>query len=364
MAKLFDGVRYALSNTLSDEERHEFSGLLDANGATPTIPSHPKLTHYITDTVPSNQPIDDLPEGSQAQVVTPLWVERSIILAARQDESGYSPDPVLIFSGVVATACDLSTEDLDVLSAAIAALGGQWRSALTKEVTHLFALTTGSAKYETALQFKDPMGLKVIVPHWFDDCVRFGQTMDTAPYEWPEPKVFEAHWGKENDTDRSKSRSPQKLSPEKDAVYASVLKGGPVPEPKEVWKGLKLMIAVPMNESQRSAHEADITREGGVVVRSVEEADIVIIGYRSGPDFVKVRGRSVWHSFVAKIFRRRTGLTRRLALCHGFGSFVQLASSRDQPTNSSTTPYHIDPSTDFPTIESLLRTTRGKTASI
>ncbi|KAH8102204.1 hypothetical protein BXZ70DRAFT_986996 [Cristinia sonorae] len=286
MAKLFEGVRFAVSNTLDDTSRTELDALLQANGATPALPSDERLTHYISNTLPAAQPIDELPEETDAHIVTSTWVSRSVILAARQDEAGFSPDPTLIFSGVVATACDLSTSDLDVLSAGISALGGQWRSALTKDVTHLFALTTGSAKYETGIRYKGDMGLTVVVPHWFDDCVRVGQLIETGPYEWPEPKVLEASWGKEG-TERTKSRSPQKLPADKDAVYASVFQEGPVPSPKSVWKGLKLMLSLDLTDSQRAAHEADIIREGGIVVQKVEEADILIMRYRSGPDFVK-----------------------------------------------------------------------------
>lgn len=44
----------------------------------------------------------------------------------------------------------LSVADLEVLSAGITALGGQWRTGLTRDVTHLFALRTGSDKVPTS----------------------------------------------------------------------------------------------------------------------------------------------------------------------------------------------------------------------
>ncbi|KAH8070033.1 hypothetical protein BXZ70DRAFT_1013358 [Cristinia sonorae] len=78
-----------------------------------------------------------------------------------------------------------------------------------------------------------------------------------------------------------------KLPADKDAVYASVFQEGPVPSPKSVWKGLKLMLSLDLTDSQRAAHEADIIREGGIVVQKVEEADMLIMRYWSGPDFVK-----------------------------------------------------------------------------
>jgi len=81
-------------------------------------------------------------------------------------ERYYSPDPTMIFSGVVACATDvselclitlssidvdykLSQWDLEVLAAGITSLGGQWRTALTRDVTHLFALHEQSDKVLT-----------------------------------------------------------------------------------------------------------------------------------------------------------------------------------------------------------------------
>ncbi|KAG9318150.1 hypothetical protein JVU11DRAFT_223 [Chiua virens] len=55
-----------------------------------------------------------------------------------QPEQYYSPDP-MIFSGVIACVTDLVAADLEVLSAGITALGGQWRIGLARDVIHLFA---------------------------------------------------------------------------------------------------------------------------------------------------------------------------------------------------------------------------------
>ncbi|KIP02671.1 hypothetical protein PHLGIDRAFT_41156, partial [Phlebiopsis gigantea 11061_1 CR5-6] len=104
--------------------------------------------------------------------VTPLWIERTIILGTRQEPDFFSPHPAMLFSGVVATACDLSKSDNEVMAAGVSSLGGQWRYALTRDVTHLFALGTGSLKYRTAMHFKDaaenevPLPIKILVPHW------------------------------------------------------------------------------------------------------------------------------------------------------------------------------------------------------
>ena len=91
------------------------------------------------------------------------------------------------------------------------------------------------------------------------------------------------------------------MSPEKKALYETLLTSpGQDPElqvskavPRNIWNGKRLLLADDLGllESPRRAHEVDIEREGGVVVRgdgNVEEANIVVTKYRPGPTYVKV----------------------------------------------------------------------------
>jgi hypothetical protein len=148
-------------------------------------------------------------------------------------EQYYSPDPTMIFSGVVACATDvselpiirwcniniddkLSPRDLEVLSAGITSLGGQWRTALTRDVTHLFALhaesdkvlalfqnsstvvlmltgrifTALSLQYQTAMHFASRTHMAVLTPHWFDDSIQAGCRVPEIPYLWPNSEVM------------------------------------------------------------------------------------------------------------------------------------------------------------------------------
>ncbi|KAK7677914.1 hypothetical protein QCA50_019104 [Cerrena zonata] len=195
--QLFSNVFYAISDLIEDNKRRQLAALLNANGAQAVPPNDPTLSHFITTALPhtKSQSLDGLPSDTHAHLVTPLWVERTIIINSVQDPANHSPDPALLFSSITAAATDLAPSDLEVLSAGITALGGQWRSGLTKEVTHLFALSTGSAKYETAVRFQKTINIKVLVPHWFDDSVRLGvRGLATGPYEWPAPTVFKVGW--------------------------------------------------------------------------------------------------------------------------------------------------------------------------
>ena len=140
----------------------------------------------------------------------------------------------------------------------------------------------------------------MLVPHWFDDSVRLGiRGLPTESYEWPSPTVFKVGWEALQNEERRSSAAD--MSPEKKALYETLLtEPGQDPDlqvskaaPRNVWNGKRLLLAddLGLSESPRRAHEVDIEREGGVVVRgdeNVEEADIVVTKYRAGPTYVKV----------------------------------------------------------------------------
>ena len=297
-AKLFDKVFYYLSKTILPDHRSTLGHILDLNGGKEVELTDDRLTHYVSHTLPST--LESLPEGSSAHIVTPPWVERTLKHAITLDPAFYSADPSMLFSGVVATSCSLSAPDNEVLSAGITSLGGQWRNALTKDVTHVFALGGGSSKYETAMHFKDGTGMKVLVPHWFDDVVRLGVGgLDTGEYEWPEPGIFKGEV----------ARKGGAMNVEKRALYETALgKEGEMVESQSqkekgsgtVWKNIKIVLgtSLELNDSQREAHRADIEREGGTLLdfttpdeelERIEQGDVYVTRYRSGPAFVKVR---------------------------------------------------------------------------
>ncbi|KAG1724067.1 hypothetical protein EDD22DRAFT_961881 [Suillus occidentalis] len=180
---LFNSVHYILSPSIQTEQYEELSGLLTLHGAT----SAPPHTHFIT---LAGSLIQRECQGS-LYVVSETWVQRSITLGKLQPEEYYSTDPKMIFSGIVACATDLSAWDLEVLSAGITSLGGQWRTALTRDVTHLFALHEQSNKYQTAMHFAPDTHMFILTPHWFDDSVQAGCRLPELPYSWPDPEVLE-----------------------------------------------------------------------------------------------------------------------------------------------------------------------------
>ena len=318
--RLFDGVNAYISRSLPEAQTRQLSKILSREKARFVDFNDPTLTHYITDSLPPSDSIDFVEPRPEFHYVTPYWVERTIILGTPQEPGFYSPHPAMLFSGVVATASDLSRSDNEVMAAGISSLGGQWRHALTRDITHLFTLGKGSLKYKTAMHYKDesendvPIPIKILVPHWFDDVVRIGvRNLPTEPYEWPEPRVFSGHaanvvrsvgaksatTGADDD-----SRRVRPLSAQKKALYDTIFHNTvdlpkQLPASNNTWGNLKIMFGtnLGLTTRQREAHIADVMRGGGKVIEfespedelgKIEEADVYIAQYRCGRAFVKV----------------------------------------------------------------------------
>ncbi|KAF8058683.1 hypothetical protein FPV67DRAFT_1523362 [Lyophyllum atratum] len=326
---LFEGVRYFLPPSLPEIRVAELSQVLDSNGATPVDSiDDSTLTHFITNsnTFERWQEVVAREEAGSLLVVTDKWVDRSVLLGKLQPPSCYSADPAMIFSGVVACAAELPASDLEVLSAGITALGGQWRTGLTKDVTHLFVISQTSPKYATALHFQEHTQVKVLLPHWFDDAVRLGLAhLDTTPYEWPDPPFLRSLAGNDNEKDTAKEREDavkraalRKLDSEKKTLYRTaelLTPGAPLPngvdpssqssgavspkKAKNVWQGRRVLLgrSLVLVDGRREAVEAEIQRAGGEIVPSgegrdeevaaVDSCDVFVTRYRSGKAYVQ-----------------------------------------------------------------------------
>ncbi|KAG1837309.1 hypothetical protein DFJ58DRAFT_816048 [Suillus subalutaceus] len=287
---VFDDVHYVLSSSIPAEQRKELLGLLDLNGAT----SAPPHTHLIALAGSHTQH----EHAGSLHVVSGMWVHRSIVLGKLQLEQYYSPDPTMIFSGIVACATDLSPSDLEVLSAGITSLGGQWRTGLTRDVTHLFALHEQSDKYQTAMHFAPHTHMSVLTPHWFDDSVRVGRRVPEGPYLWPDPKVLQP--GMQVGKKKRKKSGETRLSSPMATEEAECREGA------NVWAGRRLLLSrsLELGQGHCEAVEANIHRAGGTVVKVkgtstdeeaqeneeatlVDECDVFVTRYRSGKAYFK-----------------------------------------------------------------------------
>ncbi|PFH45698.1 hypothetical protein AMATHDRAFT_71207 [Amanita thiersii Skay4041] len=341
MPVLFENVVFHLSPSLAPNRQAELKHVLLRHGAEHAF-SIQKATHIITDTN-KFEGCQDVSEG--VAVVTDIWVERSIILGRMQSPAHYSADPAMIFSGVIACATEIPSTDLEVLSAGITALGGQWRTALTRDVTHLFALSKSSPKYATALHFQPQTKVHIVLPHWFDDSVRLGMhALPVDPYAWPDPPLLKStenvlenmKGGLLSSYQHHRDHQTSKTDAEKRAILKSSLwePGAPIPDlsathetpkanktatttttpfpsspaaaavHKNIWQQKRILLSpsLELTSSRRLAVEAGITRAGGVIVSYttnsgdgtrgeelvlVPQCDVLVTRWRSGRAYVR-----------------------------------------------------------------------------
>ncbi|KAG6820065.1 hypothetical protein H0H93_005688 [Arthromyces matolae] len=286
---LFASVRYSLSTSLPENRVNELSYVLDNNGATRADSvEDTHLTHFITNTNSFEH-----------------WQD----IAAREDAGEL----------VIVT---LDAPDLEVLAAGISALGGQWRTGLTKDVTHLFVTKPTSPKYSTAMHFREHTHVKIILPHWFDDALRLGMSgLDTTPYEWPDPPMLRAPNTEESGTakvEAMKRMALRKIDDEKRSLYRTsdlLVPGARLPtgedetsasgvsnprgKVRNVWDSRRVLLgrSLELSGNRRSAVEAEITRAGGQIVAyeagideevaAVGECDVFVSRFRSGKAYVQ-----------------------------------------------------------------------------
>lgn len=121
------------------------------------------LTHIISVTA-------DFPSYSSANVhmvpvVTPAWVQQSLIKNKQASMRPFTPDPKLFFANVTLTCGDIPTGDKDAIIGAVLAMGGMETSSLTKLTTHICALTMDHPKCRQAVE--KGLKIKIVLPHWF-----------------------------------------------------------------------------------------------------------------------------------------------------------------------------------------------------
>ncbi|KAF8877711.1 hypothetical protein BD779DRAFT_1677212 [Infundibulicybe gibba] len=299
--QLFESVIYHLASSIPPARQDELALVLNNNGAT-SAASVADATHIITNSLR----FEGWADATAENVVIDKWVDKSLIFGKLQPAQFYSPDPSMIFSGVVACAAELSAADLEVLSAGITALGGQWRIGLTKDVTHLFAISPKSNKYATAMHFQQHTRVIVLLPHWFDDSVRLGMRgLDTAPYAWPDPVMMR---GPEASNALEKGKSVNRVILRSTTSQEQI---GPV---KDVWGERRILLSASLELSpgRREAVQAGIERAKGVVVElgdaedeaeAIERCDVLVTRFRSGAAYLRaVRAKKtvgtlawVWH---------------------------------------------------------------------
>ncbi|KAK4051346.1 regulator of Ty1 Transposition [Microbotryomycetes sp. JL201] len=243
-AQLFKDVVYYLNDSLAPAVRQSLDKLLSLNGGTPCPPNAlserfdiDKVTHVITDTLdfpeyaalrPDRPAVSKFGEAiartnnskgkekaaatheqdERVKIVLPIWVTRSFDLQRIKECKYFSPDKAMFFASLCFSTLDLAPEDNDAVRAAVTTLGGQYFSTVTREVTHVLAVapqgvcsiflaallprltSVEQASYERLLKYGPQLGLSVVLPHWFEECLKLGQLVPIDIYQFPDPPLM------------------------------------------------------------------------------------------------------------------------------------------------------------------------------
>ncbi|KAJ7783264.1 hypothetical protein B0H16DRAFT_1357900 [Mycena metata] len=322
--KLFQSVKYWLPETIPETRRSDLAQALGGNGGE-RVDSIASATHIITNSI-RFQGWQDVPDT--VEIVSELWVDRTMILGELLPCKFYSADPALLFSGVVACGAGISASDLPGLEGGITGLGGQWRNGFTKDVTHLFATSTDSDKYALAMKCQEATHIVVLLPHWFDDSQRLGCKLPTTPYEWPDPKVLRPLPSAAEEKIQKAEKSARKLSDTKRAFYKTAIwdPKEPFPTPieptgEEIWGGRKILLSpsLGLEDERRRVLEEAIEAAGGLILyyasdnkedqeeeecERVSECDVLVTRWRAGKAFfqafeeLKIVGTLNWVFYV------------------------------------------------------------------
>lgn len=212
----------------------------------------------------------------------------------------------MIFGTKALSVLQIPSNDVEVLSAGITAHGGLWRTTLTVDVTHLFACSATSKSYTIALAQQNATHIKIVLPHWFDECVRLNRgSVDVTKFEWPDPPYLSPsedakRWTK---TDPLKKTLFRTINADTDAEF------DPTTLPsKKIWKQRRFLLSRTLNFTahRRAAFEASIKNADGIVLAEgpvgdeeeemdqVEECDYFLTRYRSGKAYFQVSSTSMF----------------------------------------------------------------------
>jgi hypothetical protein len=264
-----------------DEEGAAFAPLTE-NGCIQTLDN---LTHIIATHI-------DFPEYIRAlslgiEVVKPQWVHVSVMKEKMTNARPYSPDPSQYFSDVVLTSATLPEGDKEAIMAGVLALGGQFSNPLTKLCTHI--VTTDDSHEKCVIARAKGIDCKILLPHWFDVCLKLGKKINEGPYTFPDPEILK------HDLDKLPKVIPSPHLEDASTDQPSrALDVSPPPSPSATRKSLNafsgkfvfLCADLELSSHLRSTLATLIRGGGGDLTADVTDADVYVGRYREGPDYV------------------------------------------------------------------------------
>jgi len=223
--------------------------------------------------------------------VKPSWVYQSVLKSRQAQIRQHSPDPVLFFRDIVLTCADLPEGDQDAIIAGTLAMGGMYSEQMTKLVTHVVSLTEEHDKVRVVRQKR--LSCKVVLPHWFDDCLKLGRKISEKPYLLPNPEITNRDQSgptrQHQFPDLRGATSAEAGHPPDTTTPTSSAEGPSTPRKRlDVFNGWKIFFSRDLNINERLSRTLEelVERGGGNVTVDVDNCDIYIGHYREGKEYV------------------------------------------------------------------------------
>ncbi|GLA61193.1 hypothetical protein AtubIFM54640_001708 [Aspergillus tubingensis] len=273
------------SKDLSADSAHQLASTFEEHGGETviyeppaTFPPLSDFTHLISCTI--DFPAFDAAGDALIPVVKPHWVHACLAKRKLANPRQYSPDPRLFLNDVVITCGDIPGGDKEAIIGGVLAKGGIYSPKVSQQVTHLVDLTAESDKARLIAAKK--LNIKIVLPHWFDDCLKLGRRIDERPYTLPDPEIL-----------RAAPDAPIRSSENRDIIGASTTNPANLPSSVKspdaqpaltVFQDKNVMLSTDLGIGPRllGSIEEIIKNGGGSITTDVSKADILICRYREG----------------------------------------------------------------------------------
>lgn len=212
-------------------------------------------------------------------ITSPEWLEDSVLASQKKNFRLYLPVPLPFMDKVVACIADnLPEGDKEVMYAGVKAFGGLYLDALLRYTTHLIAVDLSNNKSVVASNVKkqEDLEIKIVLPHWIDDCIRSQKRVDETPYLLSDSIVLRT--GKPNFP--TSTVISDEIPDIENSAHSRLL------ENKTVYLANDYNLSEHLQDSIHSL----IRNCGGTVAEKfdVDEVSIYIGKYRSGADYKQV----------------------------------------------------------------------------
>ncbi|KAK1463265.1 BRCA1 C Terminus domain-containing protein [Colletotrichum melonis] len=270
---------------LAPKEISEYAGIVEGRGGTVLDPRRDgslrleAVSHIISNTI-------DFPQFTETQafmipVVNTDWIKASVKKNKQAQVRPYSPDPRMFFSKVILTTAGLPEIDKETIIGATLAMGGMEGADVTRQTTHICALTTEDPKCVIANE--KGLNCKIVLPHWFEDCFKLGKRIPEGPYLLPNPEILS------HDENQGEVQAPtyDQLNGAT-STNPNHLSDGPR-KPATIFRDKDVMLSWDLSITPRSLEAVKqlINNGGGKVVDNVDDCDYFICQYRDGEQYIK-----------------------------------------------------------------------------